>query len=388
MKYKLGDICEIVSGSTPKSEVDEYWDGDVKWITPAELNDDSYIIYDSVRKITDVGVRKTGLKPFPAGTVILSSRAPIGKVAIAGCEMYCNQGFKNLICSDVIDNRYLFWFLKGNTAFLNSIGRGATFKEISKQIVASIEINVPDMAEQLRAVSQFEKIRSIILLRRQQLTELDNLVKARFVELFGDPENNLCGWPVKKLDVVVASITAGWSANGEARPKKAGEKAVLKVSAVTQGFFKPDEHKVIPADMEIKKYVYPQKGDLLFSRANTRELVGATAIIEQDYPELLLPDKLWKVLFTNEMDVYYAKHILSTQAIRKVFSSQSTGTSGSMYNVSADKFRETLIPVPPIMLQREFASFVQQTDKSKAAVQKALDEAQTLFDSLMQKYFG
>ena len=129
-KYKLGDICEIVSGSTPKTSVAEYWGGDLKWITPAELNDNSYVITDSARKLTELGVKKTGLSPLPKGTVILSSRAPIGKVAIAGCEMYCNQGFKNLICSDKINNRYLYWFLKRNTEFLNSLGRGATFKEI------------------------------------------------------------------------------------------------------------------------------------------------------------------------------------------------------------------------------------------------------------------
>ena len=94
IRYKLGEICDIVSGSTPKTSVSEYWDGDVKWITPAEISDDSYIIEDSVRHITELGVQKTGLSSFPQGTVILSSRAPIGKVAIAGCEMYCNQGFK------------------------------------------------------------------------------------------------------------------------------------------------------------------------------------------------------------------------------------------------------------------------------------------------------
>ena len=76
------------------------------------LNDETYIITDSVRKITELGVKKTGLTPFPKGTVILSSRAPIGKVAIAGCEMYCNQGFKNLICSEKIDNRYLYWIFE------------------------------------------------------------------------------------------------------------------------------------------------------------------------------------------------------------------------------------------------------------------------------------
>ena len=93
-KYKLGDICEIVSGSTPKTSVDAYWNGDIKWITPAELNDDTYIITDSIRKITELAIQKNRLTSLPKGTVILSSRAPIGKVAIAGCEMYCNQGFK------------------------------------------------------------------------------------------------------------------------------------------------------------------------------------------------------------------------------------------------------------------------------------------------------
>ena len=177
VKYRLGDICEIVSGSTPKTGVSEYWDGDKKWITPAEITDESYIITDSVRKLTELGVAKTGLSSFPKGTVILSSRAPIGKVAIAGCEMYCNQGFKNLICSQKIYNRYLYWFLKGNTEYLNSLGRGATFKEISKQIVASIEINVPDMEQQMQAAENLERVSSIIRLRKQELQKLDDLIK-------------------------------------------------------------------------------------------------------------------------------------------------------------------------------------------------------------------
>ena len=202
-KYKLGDICEIVSGSTPKTSVAEYWGGDLKWITPAELNDNSYVITDSARKLTELGVKKTGLSPLPKGTVILSSRAPIGKVAIAGCEMYCNQGFKNLICSDKINNRYLYWFLKRNTEFLNSLGRGATFKEISKQIVASIEINVPELDQQLAAVKQLEQISTIIQLRRKQLQKLDELVKARFVEMFGDPDTNPMRWKKVNISFVV-----------------------------------------------------------------------------------------------------------------------------------------------------------------------------------------
>ena len=179
-RVRLGDVCMVVSGSTPKTEVPEYWDGDKDWITPAELSDDTYIVEESVRKITDVGISKTGLKPFPAGTVILSSRAPIGKVAIAGKEMYCNQGFKNLICSDKISNEYLYWFLKGNTRYLNSLGRGATFKEISKTIVENIEINLPSKPEQLHASTVLKRCWDIIALRKKQLHVMDELIKARF----------------------------------------------------------------------------------------------------------------------------------------------------------------------------------------------------------------
>ena len=194
---RLGDICEIVSGTTPQSNVPAYWSGTINWVTPAELNDETEIIFESQRKITELAVEKSSLKSFPAGTVLLSSRAPIGKVAIAGVEMCCNQGFKNLICSDKIYNKYLFWFLKSRTEYLNLLGRGATFKEISKRIVENIEIPLPPIETQRLYASILDKLSNLISLRKQQLAKLDEAVKSRFIELFGDVKNedmlfNLC----------------------------------------------------------------------------------------------------------------------------------------------------------------------------------------------------
>ena len=120
----------------------------------------------------------------------------------------------------------------------------------------------------------------------------------------------------------------------------------------------------------IKKYVFPQAGDLLFSRANTREMVGATAVITRDYPEHILPDKLWKIRFVDAANVWYMKYVLSYESIRSIFSSISTGTSGSMFNVSMGKFKSIKIPLPPIELQEQFAAFVEQVDKSKYCSQK------------------
>ena len=205
---RLGDVCTIVSGTTPKSSCSEYWDGEINWVTPAELNDESDVIYESQRKITKQAVADSSLKSFPAGTVLLSSRAPIGKVAIAGTEMYCNQGFKNLICSDVIYNRYLYHFLKSKTEYLNSLGRGATFKEISKSIVEKIEIPLPSLEEQRRIAALLDKVSDLIAKRRAQLDKLDLLVKARFVEMFYNTAE-VKKWPVVTILDISTDMRTG-----------------------------------------------------------------------------------------------------------------------------------------------------------------------------------
>jgi len=180
IKVKLGEVCKIVTGFTPKTNRDEFWNGNLKWITPAEINDYDFEITDTERTITKLGVEKTGLRPFPAGTVLLSSRAPIGKVAIAGTEMYCNQGFKNFICSDKIYNEFLYYFLKSKHNYLNSLGRGATFKEVSKSIVSNIEISLPPSYDNQKIKANIlRRIDQIISIHYQQKSKLNDLVKSQ-----------------------------------------------------------------------------------------------------------------------------------------------------------------------------------------------------------------
>ncbi len=379
IKYKLGDICEIVSGSTPKTDVEEFWDGDIKWITPAELNDDSYIITDSVRKLTELGVKKTGLSPFPKGTVILSSRAPIGKVAIAGCEMYCNQGFKNLICSDKINNKYLYWFLKGNTVYLNSLGRGATFKEISKQIVSAIEINVPSEEEQQKAVDVLESINGIISLRKRELIQLDYLIKARFVEMFGDININDKGWDIQPLGELCTIVRGG-----SPRPIEnflGGNVPWIKIGDATDGesiYLNSTKEHIIQEG--VKKSRLVKTGSLIF--ANCGVSLGFARIITfdgcihdgwlamEDIDERL--DKVFLLQALNQMTEHF----------------RAIAPAGTQPNLNTAIMKAYKQIIPPMELQQEFLAFAKQVDKSKFAVQKALDEAQLLFDSLMQEYFG
>ena len=265
---------------------------------------------------------------------------------------------------------------------------GATRQKLTQAAMRKMQIPSRSMDEQKFIVNELNRISRIKEQRRQELQLLDDLIKARFVEMFGDVKINPHNYKKFSIKSVLKSCEAGWSGNGTQRIRKDDEIAVLKVSAVTKGYFIPEECKVLDDQENIKKYVIPEKGDLLFSRANTREMVGATAIVKEDYPSLILPDKLWKIKFKDNVNVIYMKYILSSKSVRNQFSAVSTGTSGSMYNVSMDQFKGIEIPIPPIELQNQFADFVRAVDKSKVAVQRALDETQLLFDSLMQKYFG
>ncbi len=384
-KYKLGDVCEIVSGSTPKTNIEEYWDGDIKWITPAEINDDTYIITDSIRKITDLGAKKTGLSLFPEGTVILSSRAPIGKVAIAGCAMCCNQGFKNLICSDKILNKYLYWFLKGNTPYLNSLGRGATFREISKSIVAQIEINVPDIVYQKEVVDILEKISEVITRRKRELSAFDNLIKARFVEMFGDPSTNPRGWDETTISDECFYIKDGPHKSLPDIGKENGGHPFISVRNIVNGHIDFSTARYISDEdyADAIRKCHPEKGDMLYSKGGTTGIAKLIDIDEEFanwvHVAVLKFDKsrLNGVFFENMLNCSYCYE--QSQRLTKGIANRDLVLSA---------MAQIKLYCPPMELQNQFADFANQVDKSKVAVKKALDETQMLFDSLMQKYFA
>ena len=384
-KYKLGDICEIVSGSTPKTNIDEYWEGTIKWITPAELNDDTYIITDSVRKITELAVKKTGLKSFPEGTVILSSRAPIGKVAIAGCEMYCNQGFKNLICSKKINNKYLYWFLKGNTIFLNSLGRGATFKELSKSIVSNIEINLPDIVYQKKAVETLEKVSEIIALRKRELSSLDDLIKARFVEMFGNPATPGDKFKTCKLGEVAdvksshRVFTTEFVAEGV--PFYRG----TEIGVLASGQQPEDSYRI---SMEHYRKIAsddskPMRGDLLLPSICNK---GQVWMVDTDEPFYYKDGRV--LCISPERSVFDSRYLQFYMKLRTEAEYPKLGSGSTFAEFKIFQLKELEVDIPPMNSQKSFDLFADQVDKSKVAIQKALDKTQMLFDSLMQEYFG
>ena len=372
-----------MSGSTPKTNIAEFWDGDVKWITPAELDENTYIITDSVRKITNLAMQKTGLTAFPAGTVILSSRAPIGKVAIAGCKMCCNQGFKNFICSEIVNNKYLYWFLKHNTAYLNSLGRGATFKEISKSIVSSIEIDLPSLEEQKRVVDNIEKISTIITLRKKEISILDDLIKARF----GDPVSNPYKLPTVLLGELSELITKGASPSwqGFNYTDDPSQTLFLTSENVKNGYIDLSSPKYIEDKFNTKqKRSIVHKGDFLINIVGAS--IGRAAQFNLNCKANMNQAAALVRINDNRIRDKYLLTYLNSDKAQLMYDSMKSDTGRA--NLSLKDISELSILLPSIEEQLIFEKVVAQIDKSKATVQKALDETQLLFDSLMQQYFG
>ena len=382
---KLGEVCTIVSGSTPKTSVTSYWDGNIKWITPAELNEDTFYIMDSVRHITEEGKEKTGLSYLPTGTVILSSRAPIGKTAIAGCKMCCNQGFKNLICSDAIYNEYLYFFLKSKTDYLNSLGRGATFKEISKSIVESIEIPLPEVKQQKEIAEKFKKLEQLISLRKQQLAKLDELIKAQFVEIFGDCKTNPKNWKTKALEKI-ANVGSSKRVfveelqdNGIPFYRGTEIGALAEKKAVIPALFITEEHYKQLCETTGK----PQKGDLLMPSICPD---GRIWIVDTDEPFYFKDGRvLWVHLTSANYNSVLLLYTLKDR-IMTDYASIASGTTFAELKIFA--LKKCKIFDVPLELQNQFASFVEHVDQQKQTVQQSLEKLELMKKALLQEYFG
>ncbi len=355
-KVKLGEICEIVTGSTPKSNNPNYWNGEYKWITPAEISDDDFIVFDTQRKITKLGIEKTGLKSFPKGTVLLSSRAPIGKVAISGCEMYCNQGFKNFICSNKINNEYLYYFLKSKKNYLNILGRGATFKEISKSIVSNIDIFLLTYDIQRKQVKVLKKIDKLIDTRKEQLIEFKYLVKSRFNEMFGDLLLNEFKWDYASFNEFAKFDTKMISdfSNFIDLPH-IGIDSIEKNTGKLIGYRTVGEDQISSG-----KYLFTKK-HIIYSKIrpnlNKVALPDFMGVCSADaYPILTVDEKMNRIFLAHVLrSDYFLNFILS-------FSSRT-----NLPKVNKSQISKFVCPLPPLSLQNEFADFVAQVDKSQFA---------------------
>lgn len=384
-KMKIKEFAEVISGSTPKTNVPEYWNGDYCWITPAEICSERKYIYDTERKITIKGIESSNLKELKEGTVLLTSRAPIGKVAISKINIYCNQGFKAIVCNrELAFPDYIYYWLCANNQYLNSLGRGATFKEISKKIVEDIEVPLPDLNKQVEIANILDQAQELIDKRKAQIEALDELIQSLFYDMFGDPFN--------KADSNLRSLNEFILLN----PKKSEVKdldlnfevSFVPMECVGERGELNLSHTRILADV-YKGFTYFKNNDVLFAKITPCMENGKGTVAKNLINGIGFGSTEFHVLrpikdISNPIWLY---HLTRLDSFRKLAENQMTGSAGQK-RVPTTFFTSLKVIVPSIELQNQFAEIVENIEKQKELLNESLVELENNFNSLMQRAFS
>lgn len=378
MEYRLDELFELQMGKTPSRDNKDYWNsGSNKWVSIADLSKCGKYIQETKECLSDKAIEESGINQIPENTVIMSFKLSIGKTAITVEPMYSNEAIMSFIDKrkvELIPDYIYYMFL--NKDWDVGTNKAVMGKTLNKATLSQTKITIHDIQQQKQIVNILDKVTGIIAARKSELDELENLVKARFIELFIGK-----GYPTKTVDEV--SLGKGeygaQSASVEYDPSRPRYVRITDIN--DDGTLNNDVVASInPADDAQYKLEY---GDFMFARMGAT--VGKTyAFIEgnQIFAGYLIRYRLNREIINPRYLFWYTR-------LDEYWNWVKLNQSGAAQpGINAKKYSSLQILLPPIKEQNAFAAFVAQVDKLKVVVQKSLDETQVLFDSLMQEYFG
>lgn len=387
--YALDELVNVKGGGTPSKKISSYWNGDIPWATVKDLK--SREINQTEDYISSEGVAHSATNIIPSGTIIIPTRMALGKVAIAGLDLAINQDLKALIIKSPqkVDKNYLARFLESQAQNIVKKGKGATVKGITLDVLKALEVPLPPLPIQKQIAAVLEKADNLRQQSQQMEQELNSLAQSVFLDMFGDPKSNPKRWQKRPLKSILEKLVGGKSLAAPEQHTDVSEYRVLKISAVTSGQYNPSESKALPADYIPPKEHFVQVNDLLFSRANTTELVGATTMVFDTPENLLLPDKLWKFQWkeSEPLSQIFMWKLLSSKAMRHRLSEISSGSGGSMKNISKSKLLELEVIFPDYEKQMEYENFYLRLRDQMLLNKEYISQAEGQFDSLMQSAF-
>lgn len=392
MEVMMKELGEIITGNTPSKKTEEFWNSeDICFVKPDIIADNGVNeIVDSNEYISEDARKKA--RVVGKNSIFVTCIGSIGKIGIASDgECAFNQQINAIIPNDRVQPKYLAYNLLFNKPRLVAIANAPVVPIINKSQFGEFTVNIEtDIDRQREIVDVLDKLTQIIQQRNKEISALDDLIKARFVELFGDPQLNPFEWDVVNIsEVVGGKVSNGFFAKRDDYTDT-GNVSVLGVANIVNRMYSKidDLPRTNADDKDIGKFAV-RYGDMLFCRSSlVAEGIGKASIIPEDVQKnVLFECHVIRLPLDLRKCVPEFMQTLSTMDYfrNQVIAQSKTAT---MTTIGQDGILKTEIILPPIEKQKEFYDFVKQVDKSKVAVQKALDETQILFDSLMQKYFG
>jgi type I restriction enzyme, S subunit len=320
------------------------------------------------------------------GDLLVSWSATLDAYRWAGPRGLLNQHIFKVLPKPGVDPDYLYYALKSSLAELSAKTHGSTMKHVVRGDFESTQIRLPAFEEQRRIVDLLARAEGIVRLRREAHQKAAELIPAIFIDMFGDPAMNPNELPLRSVRELVARFEGG--KNLQAGSDGGTDFRILKVSAVTSGEYVETESKPTPNGYEPPQNHVVREGDMLFSRANTEELVGATAVVRETNGRTLLPDKLWRFVWAETVEQAFMLALFQSSHVRQALGVLSSGTSASMRNISQAKLFELRLPIPSLREQRVFARRAQAAQSIRSQQEVALAKATATFDALLSRAFG
>lgn len=387
MSIKLGEICNFQSGGTPSKNNSEFFDGTIPWVTTTSLNGSKIDERNAVTWITEKAIKESAAKIVPANSIMVGTRVGVGKVAINTVEMSTSQDIISLLDIDEErwDKDYLCKFLQSKSDYLNSQARGATIKGIKINILA--ELTMPDVSvkEQCRISEVLNTVTKLINARQQQLAKLDELVKARLVEMFGDFSNNSKNWETilfnQCFDIASSKriLKSEWKSEGIPFLRVRDMVQLATMGKTDNEFFISEELYASLSDAD----GIPQRGDILVSATST---LGKCYVIGPDERYYFKDADVLRFRPKIDINSVFFMEQMKTDYIKEQIARTLGITTVAHFTIKAAK--NISMRYPDIKIQNEFADFVRQVEKSKLFIQKSLEYIKILKKSLMQQYFG
>ena len=385
MIKRLGDIASFQRGLT-------YSKGDETPLSSkCVLRSNNIDLYSSSLDLTEIKYLREDFvipedKKLKANSIFIcmsnGSKQHVGKVAFIDKDMdYAFGGFMGLVVpSPEVSAKYVFYACQSSAyrSFLSQVGNGIGITNLRFSDLGKFEIPVPSLSDQLRIVAELDLLSGIIVKKNAQLKTLDQLAQAIYYEMFSDITERT------HLSSYITELSGGKSLAGdEESPNK-----VLKTGAVTYDCFRGDEVKNLPIDYNPREEDRVKKGDLLISRMNTAELVGAAAYVWDVKPNIYLPDRLWRAKLTESSNpIFIWKALIQCEAKQQI-RALASGTSGTMKNISKPKLLSVEVPLVPLVQQDAFAKKLMILEKEREAISASNKLAEDLFASRMDKYFS
>ena len=378
---KLEDVCDIYGGTTPNTNVNEYWNGTIPWLSPTDLPEVGTIsiVRDTIKKVTQLGVKDANLKILPVGTVVYSSRASIGKIGVTSSPITTNQGFVNFVCKEPVFNKYLAYALKFATPSISKLSNSTTFAEVSRGSIKSFKIPVPPLPIQQKIAAILDEADTLRRKDKALLDKYDELLQAVFYYMFGDLD----------IDSVGRCLGDVISIN----PKKselniAGDTLVsfVPMSCVGEkGECKPLEDRQLS---EVKSgFTYFRDNDVLFAKITPCMENGKGAIARDLKNGVGFGSTEFHVLRPNSnVSAEFLYTYLSRSNFRKLAEKNMTGSAGQK-RVSTDFLANLKLNIPDVDNQKKFALIYQNIQHQKSQIIQQQAHSENLFQSLMQRAF-